>query len=187
MRDWAERYANDGVKFRIKKLFAASKRQFIRPTNMKRYIFPTLLCTLLLFLVGQAGAQTVSGSIHKGTAAKGRTAKGYIVLKIPQKLHVNSYNPKSEYAIPTRISLSVSGANAFGITYPPGKMRKFSFSDEPISVYEGRTVFGFKLTVPRNYKSRWITVKASIRYQACTDEVCYAPTTKVIDIRARVA
>ncbi len=153
---------------------------------MKLYILPTILCVMLLFLAGEAGAQTVTGSIYKGKAAKGRTTRGYIVLKIPQRLHVNSYNPKSEYAIPTRISLSTNGANAYGITYPPGKMRKFSFSDEPISVYEGRTVFGFKLAVPRNYKGKWITVKASIRYQACTDEVCYAPTTKVIDIKARV-
>ena len=153
---------------------------------MKKLLFPALFFVSVLLFASEASAQTVSGFVSKGTATKGRTTRGYIVLKIPKGLHVNSYRPRSEYAIPTRVSVSSVGARAFGVTYPPGKMRKFSFSDTPISVYEGRTVFGFKVTVPRGYRGRYITVKARVRYQACTDEVCYAPRTKTINIRARV-
>ncbi len=153
---------------------------------MKNYLFIFLLLALGLVFTGTSNAQTVSGSISKGSVRKGTTARGYIVLKIPRGLHVNSFRPKSEYAIPTRVRLRASKIKAFGLTYPPGKMRKFSFSDKPISVYEGRAVFGFKVRVPKNYRGRTITVKASVRYQACTDQVCYAPKTKVVNLTARV-
>ncbi len=148
-----------------------------------------LLLTAFLFasaFVLRADAQTVSGSIGNGSVSKGTTVRGGIVLRIPDGLHVNSYRPDNEYAIPTRVTVTGSGVNAFGVTYPPGKKRKFPFSEKPISVYEGSAYFGFKVTVPKNYRGRTVRVKASVRYQACTDEVCYAPKTKTIWITARV-
>lgn len=151
---------------------------------MKKFLLISLFFVISFVLVGESKAQSVSGSISK--ARKGRIARGYVVLKIPRGLHVNSYRPKSEYAIPTRVSVKGSGVRAYGVTYPPGKTRKFSFSASPISVYEGRAVFGFKVSVPKNYRRKTIRVKANIRYQACTDEVCYAPKTKSVWITARV-
>ena len=151
---------------------------------MKKILLTAAFFAIGLFFVNETSAQTITGSLNQ--ASKGRIARGYIVLKIPKGLHVNSYRPKSEYAIPTRVSVSASGAKAYGVTYPPGTMRKFSFSDEPISVYEGRAVFGFKVLIPKGFKGNYVNVKASVRSQACTDEVCYAPKTKTINIRARV-
>ncbi len=153
---------------------------------MKKYLFIGLFFALGLFFIGEANAQSVSGSISK--ARKGKIARGYVVLKIPGGLHVNSYRPRSEYAIPTRVTVSSGsrGVRAYGVTYPPGKTRRFSFSDTPINVYEGRVVFGFKVRVPSNYRGSTIRVKANVRYQACTDEVCYPPKTKSVWITARV-
>ncbi|MGI8543983.1 MAG: protein-disulfide reductase DsbD domain-containing protein [Aridibacter sp.] len=156
-------------------------------TVMKKYLFIGLFLAIGFFFVGEANAQSISGSIEKGSVKKGTTASGYVVLNIPKGLHVNSYRPQSEYAIPTRLSVNgASNVNAFGVTYPAGKVRKFEFSDEPISVYEGRAILGFKVKVPSNYRGSTIRVKAIVRYQACTDEVCYAPKTKSIWITARV-
>ncbi len=154
---------------------------------MKKYLFIGLFLAIGLFFIGEANAQTISGSIGNGSVRKGTTAKGFVILSIPKGLHVNSYRPQSEYAIPTRMSVSgASGLKAFGVTYPAGKMRKFEFSDEPISVYENSAALGFKVTVPSNYRGNTIRVKAEVRYQACTDEVCYPPKTKSIWITARV-
>lgn len=151
---------------------------------MKKYLFIGLFLAIGFLFINEANAQSVSGSLN--TASKGKTVRGSVVLSIPKGLHVNSYSPKSEYAIPTRVTLSGSGVKAFGVTYPAGKMRKFAFSDDPISVYEGRAVFGFKVTVPKNFRGNTVRVKASVRYQACTNEVCYAPTTKTVWITAKV-
>ena len=151
---------------------------------MKKYLITAVIFTFCFAF--QANAQTISGGISKGRVSKGTTARGYVLLKIPAGLHVNSYKPDSEYAIPTRVTLSGSGVRAYGVTYPAGKKRKFSFSETPISVYEKRAYFGFKVTVPKNYKGNTIRVKATVRYQACTDEVCYRPAAKSIWITARV-
>lgn len=153
---------------------------------MKKYLFIGLFFAIGFFFIGEANAQTVSGSINKGSVKKGTTARGYVVLNIPKGLHVNSFRPRSEYAIPTRVSVEGSGVKAFGVTYPPGKMQKFSFSETPISVYDGRAVFGFKVTVPKNFRGSTIRVKADVYYQACTDEVCYSPKTKSVWITAKV-
>lgn len=128
----------------------------------------------------------MSGSIGNGLIKKGRPTRGYIILRIPYGFHANSFKPKNEHAIPTRVKLSAVGVNTYGITYPPGRMRKFSYSDKPINVYENLVVFGFKVKAPSKTHLKEILVKASVRYQACTDELCYPPRTKAIKIRAKI-
>ncbi len=149
-----------------------------------------LLFGLFTFLILAAGglidtnAQTVSGSI--GTVKRGGSTKGTIVMSIPGGLHVNSSRPNSEYAIPTVVKISAVGAKVGGVSYPRGRNRKFGFSESSINVYEGRASFGFNLTVPANFKGNVVRVRAVVRYQACTDEVCYAPKSKEITLTAKV-
>ena len=154
---------------------------------MKKYLFIGLFLAMTFIFVGDLNAQTVSGSIGNGTVSRGKTTRASVVLDIPGGLHVNSRYPRSEYAIPTIVSVSSSGGVKLGgVSYPRGKNRKFSFSDEVINVYEGRVTFTFNVTVPKNYKGSTVKVNAKVRYQACTDEVCYPPKTKSVTLTARV-
>lgn len=139
---------------------------------------------LLLFFAGTvvAGAQTVSLAVGKGKAARGGTTRGFVVMNIPKGLHVNSNRPKSEFAIPTRVTVTAVGATVGKVSYPPGRSYTFAFSDEPISVYVGRVRFGFNVSVPARFRGSSVRVKATVRYQACTDEVCYAPKTKTLTL-----
>jgi thiol:disulfide interchange protein len=70
--------------------------------------------------------------------------------------------------------------------YPRGKNRKFGFSEDTLNVYENRAVFNFNVSVPANYKGNAVKVRAVVRYQACTDEVCYPPKNKEITLTAQV-
>lgn len=154
---------------------------------MKKYIFSSIIG--LLILAGsafQANAQSVSGSIGNGTVTRGKAARGTIVLSVPGGLHVNSSRPGNEYQIPTTVRLTAEGAKVSGVSYPRGKNRKFGFSESAINVYEGRTAFPFTVTVPANFKGKTIKVRATVRYQACTDEVCYPPKSKEVTLTARV-
>ena len=151
---------------------------------MKKFLFVVLI---LVFSCAAASAQTVTGSIGKGTVERGKTARGSVVLNIPGGLHVNSSRPASEFAIATVVKVSgASGVRVTGLTYPKGKNRKFAFSENTINVYEGRVSFPFTVTVPTSFKGKTIRVTASVRYQACTDEVCYPPKTKNITLTAAV-
>lgn len=150
---------------------------------MKKLLFG--LFAFLIFTAAAANAQSVSGSI--GTVKRGGSTKGTIVMSIPGGLHVNSSRPNSEYAIPTVVSVSAGGgAKVGGVRYPRGVNRKFAFSENTINVYEGRATFSFNLTVPANFKGNTVRVRAVVRYQACTDEVCYAPKSKEITLTAKV-
>ena len=154
---------------------------------MKNFLFSVFLLSALVFLTGglrETNAQDISGSI--GAVKRGASGRGTIVMSIPSGLHVNSSRPNSRYAIPTSIKISAVGAKVGGVNYPRGKNRKFSFSEDTLNVYEGRNTFGFNVTVPANYKGNTVKVRAVVRYQACTDEVCYPPKTKEITLTAPV-
>ena len=142
-----------------------------------------------MFLAGafaSVKAQSVTGSIGNGSVSRGGATKGTIVMMIPGGLHVNSNRPNSEYAIPTSVRVSSPNAKLSVVSYPRGKNRRFQFSEDAINVYEGRVVFNFNVTVPANFRGNTVRVRALVRYQACTDEVCYAPKTQEITLTAQV-
>ncbi len=155
---------------------------------MKKIISRSLFAFIVLAATGAAvSAQTVSGSIGNGTVARGGTARGTVVLSIPAGLHVNSNQPNSQYAIPTSVRVTtVGGARITGVTYPRGKNKKFQFSNDLINVYDGRVSFPFTVTVPRNFRGNVVRVRAVVRFQACTDEVCYAPKNQEVTLTARI-
>ena len=151
---------------------------------MKLKFFGFIVSALLLASAAQA--QEVSGSITGGTVQKGKSARGTVVLSIPGGLHTNSNKPGNRYQIPTTVRLSSPGARVSGPTYPRGVNRKFQFSDTVINVYEGTVRFPFTVTVPAGFRGNTVSVRAIVRYQACTDEVCYPPRNKEIAMTARV-
>jgi hypothetical protein len=155
---------------------------------MKKLLFSAILSLGFVFLSGnffETKAQTISGSI--GAVRRGGAAKGTIVMNIPGGLHVNSSRPSSEFAIPTVVNLSAAGVKVGTVMYPRGKNRKFEFSDDTLNVYENRVVFNFNVAVPENYKGNTVKVRAVVRYQACTDQVCYPPKNKEITLTAKVS
>lgn len=132
-------------------------------------------------------AQSVSGSIAGGSVTRGSTARATVVLSLPAGLHANSNRPGSEYQIPTTVrATSSAGVTMGAVSYPRGRNRKFGFSDQMINVYEGRTSFGFNVKVPSTFRGRVITVNVAVKYQACTNEVCYSPKTKNVKLTAKV-
>ncbi|MEQ1642092.1 MAG: protein-disulfide reductase DsbD domain-containing protein [Pyrinomonadaceae bacterium] len=156
---------------------------------MRRFLKVTIGLTALLgasFLA--TSAQTVTGTIAKGEITKGRKAKATVVLEIPHDLHTNSNNPGSEYAIPTTVRFinPVMGVRFGAVVYPRGTNKKFEFSEKALNIYEGKVEFTFDVTVPTSYRKPKIEIEVLVRYQACTNEVCYPPTSKKATLVANV-
>src|SRR4029079_2800396 len=105
-----------------------------------------------------AGAQTISGSIGNGTFTPGKAVRATVVMSLPGGLHANSHNPGGDYSVPTTFRASAAGVRIGAVTYPRGHNRKFDFSSEMLNVYEGRTAFGFNITVPASYKGSTLRV-----------------------------
>ncbi len=146
--------------------------------------FVFALCLLIGLLAVAGSAQTVTGSL--GAVKRGGSVTGTILISIPKGIHVNSNRPRSEYLIPTSVKFDATGASVSGIVYPPGKDKRFAFSEEPLNVYEGKVRIRFRLTVPASRKGRTVRVRASVTFQPCTDEVCYPPRTTSVVLNARI-
>jgi thiol:disulfide interchange protein len=152
---------------------------------MKKVLLNSIFAIgLMIFAGASASAQSIEGSL--GSVARGRATRGTVVMTIPGGLHVNSNRPNSQYAIPTTVRVTSSNARLSAVSYPRGKNRKFQFSENAINVYEGRVAFNFNVTVPANFRGNRISVRAVVRYQACTDEVCYPPKSQEITLTANV-
>lgn len=152
-----------------------------KPQSLLLAVF--LSITLFSFA---ASSQTVKGSIGNGTAKRGISTRGSVVLEIPHGLHVNSNRPNNEYLIPTVVRLTGSGVKITKVIYPRGKDRKFNFSEKTLNVYEGTIVFPFTVTVPKSFRGKNIKVNATVEFQACTEEVCYPQRSEKVSITAAV-
>ncbi|MGE3467338.1 MAG: protein-disulfide reductase DsbD N-terminal domain-containing protein [Pyrinomonadaceae bacterium] len=156
---------------------------------MKKRLLFSAIALALVFTVGpsiETRAQTVSASIPDGKVARGKTVVATVVLDIPEELHTNSNTPGSEYAIPTTVRATAEGVKLGPVVYPKGHEKKFEFSESMLSVYEGRVEFTFEVSVPDSYKGSQVAIEVSVRYQACTNEVCYPPKTKKVSLVADV-
>ncbi|HTH52147.1 MAG TPA: protein-disulfide reductase DsbD N-terminal domain-containing protein [Pyrinomonadaceae bacterium] len=152
---------------------------------LKNFLRISVAAGVLLAAVLVSNAQSVNGSL--GTVTKGKPQRATVYLSIPGGQHANSHNPNSEYAIATVVrASSTKGVKIGAVSYPRGRNRKFGFSENPINVYEGRVAFTFPLTVPQNFAGSSVRVNVSVRYQTCTDEVCYPPKTKSLTLSAAV-
>lgn len=89
--------------------------------------------------------------------------------------HVNSHKPSEDYLIATAVRLSPpSGVSAGEPRYPEGSMKKFSFAEKPLSVYEGR----FAVEIPITFSgSTSPAVGGAVDFQACNDTQCFAPAS----------
>jgi hypothetical protein len=152
---------------------------------LKNFLRISVAAGVLLAAVLVSNAQSVNGSL--GTVTKGKPQRATVYLSIPGGQHANSHNPNSEYAIATVVrASSTKGVKIGAVSYPRGRNRKFGFSETPINVYEGRVAFTFPVTVPQNFAGSTVRVNVSVRYQTCTDEVCYPPKTKSLTLSAAV-
>lgn len=125
----------------------------------------------------------INGFLSVDRAQRGRTVQAAVVMNIPHGYHVNSNRPGSRFSIPTALRVEAPRGIRVGVVgYPRAQSRKFSFSEDRIAVYEGQAVLRFNITVPANYQPGVAQLRLSLKYQSCTDEVCFPPATREINL-----
>jgi suppressor for copper-sensitivity B len=109
----------------------------------------------------------------------GSTAAIAVLVSIEPGWHTNSHVPTFDNLIGLDVVFeSPQGWPAPGApVFPPGEMKSFSFTPEPISVYEGEVVIRGRIEVPPNAAEGTYPVRASVTYQACDDKMCLPPIT----------
>ena len=109
----------------------------------------------------------------------GATVEIAVVVTIEPGWHTNSHVPTYEGLIGLDVSFELpSGWPAPSEpVYPPGEMKSFSFTPEPISVYDGEAVIRSTVEVPVDAIEGTYPLRATVTYQACDDKICLPPVT----------
>jgi thiol:disulfide interchange protein DsbD len=112
------------------------------------------------------------------TLAAGARAEVLVLLEIAAGWHVNANPPSPDYLIPTTVTLrGVAGLTPGRRTYPAGEPVKLAFDENPLSVYGGQVTLKTVLTAAPGAVNGAYALPGSVRFQACNDEVCLAPTS----------
>jgi DsbC/DsbD-like thiol-disulfide interchange protein len=125
----------------------------------------------------------VNGFFSADKAQQGRTIQAAVVINIPSGYHINSNRPLAGFLIPTSVKIEAPGGIRVGaVSYPRAQLRSFSFSQDKLSVYEGRAVLRFNVTIPAKFSTGVTQLRARVKYQSCNDEACFAPQTRQVSM-----
>ncbi len=104
-----------------------------------------------------------------------------VTVTVDKGYHVNANPATFDYLVPT--VLSVDGVADLRVTYPAATLIKPRFAPDGLKVYEGtitlRGIAPKGALVPGN------TITASLKVQACDDQVCLPPATLAIAIQRK--
>lgn len=107
---------------------------------------------------------------------RGETTPISLEITINEPYHINSDMPLDEFAIPTSIRFDNAKGLEFGIIeFPEAALRRFNFSENPLSVYEGKFKVATTVRIPLSYQGDEAVVSGTIGYQACDENSCLAP------------
>ena len=159
-----------------------------------KYSKLVFLLALSIFSSASAMAQT-SASVVKVRSEpstykikSGTSAQISVVLDIDNGYHINSNRPTEKYLIPTALKLDrMPGLTAAVVRYPKAKLQKFSFSDKPLSVFEGKAILKFTARALPSLPPGNHTLKGKLTLQACNDQLCLRPQTVDVDIPIEVS
>ena len=108
--------------------------------------------------------------------------------EVAESWHINSDKPYDEYLIPTSLLLLENpNFKLTKVAYPKPHDFKFSFSESPLSVWEGQVYFGALIEVDSNASPGVYSLIVELEYQACNDISCQAPTSVIDTINIEVA
>lgn len=118
--------------------------------------------------------------------AENTTATARFTVIIQPGFHIQSDHPKSDFLIPTTLKLTPAGGVAVEkVAWPTPQEHKFSFSADPLTVFEGTVPVTVKLKESGSHAGMHV-LKGTFRYQACSDQLCRPPVTVPVSLTVNV-
>ena len=107
-----------------------------------------------------------------------RTLRVALQVTLPEGYHVQSNKPRDPSLIPTVLTVDApAGVTVAEVVFPAPVDTKLVGVDQPLAVFERKFAIGVRLSVANTVAPGEIDVPARLRYQACNDTTCFAPTT----------
>ncbi len=153
---------------------------------MHRYFF--LLAAASLAFASTAAAQLrgvkadVTSVAEADGARAGSDARVALQVTLPEGFHVQSNKPRDPNLIPTALTIDApAGVTVAEIAFPPTVETRLAGVAEPLAVFERSFTIGVRLKVASTVPAGDIRIPARLRYQACNDTTCFAPTTADVE------
>lgn len=128
----------------------------------------------------------VVANAPKVEARAGSASSAQVKLTIKEGYHINA-NPASQYQIATQLTLEqTEGVTAGQPKYPASITKKFTFSEQPLMVYEKEAVIIVPLNIAASAAKGERSLQARLRFQACDEQVCYPPKNMQVSIALTV-
>ena len=146
-------------------------------------------CITLLAQV-PSGREVVKPEVYASLdpAGRGSSFQIAVVMKIRPGFHVNAREKSEEYLIATDLKAALpEGFSSGEVSYPKGKLEKFSFSKIPLNVYQNTVILRMPMTALADAPLGEQHIPLKLRYQACSTELCLPPVTLPLDARLNVA
>ncbi|MCK5086082.1 MAG: sulfite exporter TauE/SafE family protein, partial [Melioribacteraceae bacterium] len=147
---------------------------------LKKFYILFILLFSQLNLLAQFGLENdlVDIQIFQSSQQVHENSELKIALKISisESWHINSNKPNEDFLIATEIQLQSDKFNFALIKFPEAEDIEFSFSDLPVSVYEGEIIIGAVIHIPEGIQEGEYEIPIILTYQACNDATCMPPT-----------
>ncbi|MBI2619483.1 MAG: thioredoxin family protein [Ignavibacteriales bacterium] len=145
---------------------------------------------LLLAQLSGSSAQRVRTEVKlsQDQVLVGSSLQVAVQLDIEEGWHVNAHIPTYDYLIGTAVNLQpVEGIILADLRYPEGSLQQFGFADDRLNVYDGSTTVFLTLRVSDKLTPGVYRIPATVRVQACNDQVCLAPSSIGVEIPLTVS
>ncbi len=116
------------------------------------------------------------------TIQTGQQASAKVTFRLLPGHHTNSNTPTDEFLIPLRLTWEAAPLEVAGVDYPKPHLEQYKFSDKPLSVYTGEFAISTRFKAPGNAAKGPKTLTGKLRYQACTDTMCFPPRTLSVQL-----
>jgi thiol:disulfide interchange protein DsbD len=115
--------------------------------------------------------------------ARGSVVEATISFTVLDGWHINAHRPNEDFLVPTGLTLQGTAGIVPGTPrYPDAKQVQLSFSETPLAVYEENAAIVVPLTIDAAAAEGPRTLRGTLRFQACNDQVCLPPALVPVKI-----
>lgn len=129
----------------------------------------------------------VEAEVHPARILPGSSGKLLLTLVIVPGWHVNANGASRENVLPTEfVWMPPSGVAMTKIEYPRGEPVRVAFQDEPLIAYQDEVQIVVDFRVDKTAKPGSITFAGEVTVQACSDELCLAPSDLEVNVPVEI-